>query len=44
MTCWRAAYRSDGSDDEWVLVARYLTLLREDAGQREFSLREAFSG
>jgi len=44
MTSSRQAYPSDVSDDEWALVAPYLTLLREDAGQREYSLREAFNG
>ncbi|KQT63276.1 hypothetical protein ASG54_08415 [Aureimonas sp. Leaf460] len=40
----RPAYPSDVSDEEWALVAPYLTLLREDAGQREHTLREAFNG
>ncbi len=40
----RRPYPSDVSDDEWALVAPYLTLLAEDAGQREHSLREAFNG
>ncbi|TXN57286.1 transposase, partial [Methylobacterium sp. WL2] len=44
MTPSRRSYPSDVSDDEWVLVAPYLTLLREDAGQREHSLREVFNG
>src|SRR6195952_6186623 len=44
MTSSRKAYPSDVSDDEWALVAPYLTLLREDAGQREHSLREVFNG
>ncbi|MBO1081798.1 IS5 family transposase [Roseomonas haemaphysalidis] len=37
-------YPSDVSDDEWALVAPYLTLLPEVAGQREHSLREVFNG
>ena len=37
-------YPSDVTDEEWVLVAPYLTLLSEDAGQREHSLREVFNG
>lgn len=37
-------YSSDFSDDEWTLVAPFLTLLPEAAGQREHSLREAFNG
>jgi len=44
MTTSRRSYPSDVSDDEWTLVAPYLTLLREDAGQREHSLREVFNG
>ena len=40
----RKPYPSDVSDDEWSLVAPYLTLLAEGAGQREHSLREAFNG
>src|SRR3954471_20780170 len=40
----RKPYPSDVSDDEWALVAPYLTLLREDAGQREHALREVFNG
>lgn len=40
----RKAYPSDVSDEEWALVAPYLTLLPEDAGQREHGLREVFNG
>src|SRR5213082_283860 len=40
----RKPYPSDVSDDEWALVASYLTLLPEDAGQRRYSLREVFNG
>ncbi len=40
----RKLYPSDVSDDEGAFVAPYLTLLREDAGQREHSLREVFNG
>ena len=40
----RKAHPSDVSDDEWGLVAPYLTLLPEQAGQREHSLREVFNG
>ena len=40
----RKPYPSDVSDDEWALVAPYLTLLPEDAGQRRYSLREVFNG
>jgi transposase len=40
----RKPYPSDVSDDEWGFVAPYLTLMREDAEQREHSLREVFNG
>jgi transposase len=40
----RKSYPSDVSDDEWAFVAPYLTLMREDAPQREHSLREVFNG
>ena len=40
----RKPYPSDVSDEEWALVAPYLTLLPETAGQREHSLREVFNG
>lgn len=37
-------YPSDVSDDEWTLVAPYLTLMSENAPQREHCLREVFNG
>jgi transposase len=40
----RKNYPSDVSDDEWAFVAPYLTLMREDAPQRDHSLREVFNG
>ena len=40
----RKRYPSDVSDEEWALVAPYLTLMREDAPQREHDLREVFNG
>jgi transposase len=40
----RKPYPSDVSDEEWALVAPYLTLLPEDAGQRRHDLREVFNG
>jgi transposase len=40
----RKPYPSDVSDEEWALIAPYLVLLREDAGQRLYSLRELFNG
>jgi transposase len=38
----RQPYLSDVTDDEWAFAAPYLTLLREDAGQREYALRDVF--
>ena len=40
----RKAYPSDISDEEWAFVAPYLTLMREDAPQRDYALREVFNG
>ncbi len=40
----RKSYPSDVSDEEWAFVAPYLTLMSEDAPQREHSLREVFNG
>jgi transposase len=40
----RKSYLSAVSDEEWALIAPYLTLLPEDAKQREYPLREAFNG
>lgn len=40
----RKSYPSDVSDDEWAFAAPYLTLMREDAPQRDYSLREVFNG
>jgi transposase len=40
----RKAYPTDVSDEEWAFVAPYLTLMREDAPQREHCLREVFNG
>ncbi|NPD66780.1 IS5 family transposase (plasmid) [Lichenicola cladoniae] len=40
----RKAYPSDVPDDEWALVAPYLALLPEEAGQRSYELREVFNG
>ena len=40
----RKPYPTDVSDEEWALVAPYLTLMKEDAPQREHSLREVFNG
>jgi transposase len=40
----RKPYPSDVSDDEWVFVAPYVTLMTEDAPPRKHSLREVFNG
>jgi transposase len=40
----RKPYPSDVSDDEWAFVAPYLTLMKEDAPQRDYCLREVFNG
>ena len=37
-------YPSDVTDDEWAFIAPYLTLMKEEAPQREYSLREVFNG
>jgi transposase len=43
-TIERTAYPSDVSDEEGALVVPYLTLMTEDAPQREHPLREVFNG
>jgi transposase len=40
----RQPYPSDISDEEWALVAPYLTLMKHDAPQRDWDLREVFNG
>src|SRR5260370_12099519 len=40
----RKAYPSDVSDDEWAFVVPYLTLMTEEAPQREYAWREVFNG
>jgi hypothetical protein len=44
MSTSRNPYPSAVSDEEWVFVAPYLTLLSEDASQREYALREIYNG
>ncbi len=39
----RTSYPSDVTDEEWELLLPYLTLMREDAPQREYSLRTLFN-
>lgn len=40
----RQTYPSDVGDDEWSFIAPYLTLMTEEAPQREHDLREVFNG
>jgi transposase len=40
----RNGYPRDISDEEWHFLAPYLTLMTEDAPQRDHSLREVFNG
>src|SRR5436309_1881572 len=42
MTTARKSYPSDVSDAEWEFLLPYLTLMREDAPQRGYSLRDVF--
>lgn len=44
MNTLRKPYRSDGSDEEWALLTPYLTLMRQDAPQRQHAMRKAFNG
>src|SRR4051795_2230371 len=39
----RKPYPSDVSDAEWAFLVPYLTLMREDAPQREYALRDVFN-
>src|SRR3954466_7905620 len=39
----RKSYPHDVSDEEWAFCAPYLTLMKEDAPQREYPLREVFN-
>ncbi len=43
-TAPRKPYPSDVSDEEWAFVAPYLTLMKEDAPQRVYPLREVCNG
>jgi len=40
----RRPYPTDVTDEEWAFVKPYLTLMREDAPQREHDLREVYNG
>jgi transposase len=39
----RTPYPTDVSQDEWAFVVTYLTLMKEDAPQREHQLREVYN-
>ena len=39
----RKPYPTDVSDEEWAFVAPYVALVREDAAQRRYDLREVFN-
>jgi len=39
----RKGYPSDVSDEEWIFCVNYLTLMNEEAPQREYSLRSVFN-
>ena len=39
----RKTYPSDVSEEEWAFCAPYLTLMKEEAPQRKYSLREVFN-
>lgn len=43
MSTTRKSYPSDVTDAEWDFLVPYLTLMREDAPQREYPLRELFN-
>ena len=43
-TACRKVYPSDVSDEEWALVAPYLTLMTEGTPQRDHPMREVFNG
>lgn len=39
----RKSYPTDVTDEEWAFCAPYLTLMKEEAPQREYPLREVFN-
>ena len=43
MSTTRKSYPSDVSDAEWEFLVPYVTLMREDAPQREHALRDVFN-
>jgi transposase len=44
MATVRKAYPSDVTDEEWAFCVSYLTLMKEEAPQRKYSLRALFNG
>jgi transposase len=40
----KTGYPSDVTDEEWEFCAPYLTLMKEDAPQREYRLRDLYNG
>jgi transposase len=40
----RKGYPSDVSDEEWAFSVPYLTLMKEDAPQRKYALRDLYNG
>jgi transposase len=44
MSSSRTSYPSDVSDAEWEFLAPYMTLMRDDAPQRGYALRDLFDG
>ena len=44
MATQQNSYPSDVNDEEWAFCAPYLTLMKEDAPQRDHSLRDVFNG
>jgi transposase len=40
----KTQYPSDVSDEEWAFCAPYLTLMKEDAPQRDYTMRSLFNG
>ena len=43
MITTRKSYPSDVTDAEWEFLLPYLSLMREDAPQREYLLRDLFN-
>ena len=43
MNTVRKTYPSDVADDEWEFLLPYLTLMRQNAPQRAYSLRTLFN-